>query len=1047
MKNFTFSKSKIFTQGGVLLALCIGGSSNMMYAANGISKIETSAFYQATTVKGKVISATDKLPLPGVTVLVKGTTNAVTTDIDGNYEIAISDPSAVLVFSFVGFSNQEVAVSGQTTISITLAESAKDLEEVVVVGYGTKKKATVTGSISEINGKDVAKSPAVNISNGLAGRVSGVIANNRGGEPGYDDSSITIRGLGTMNNNDVLVVVDGIPGQVGGLSRLNAQEIESITVLKDASAAIYGSRAANGVILVTTKKGKKGSKTMVNYSFDQGFASPTRLPDMANAATYATIQNEIAYYNNRADGMNQIYSQNDIDQFADGSDPLGHPNTDWAKAALKKTSLQSQHNLNVQGGSENTNYFFSLGKLSQEGLYRNGVANYDQFNVRTNIDTNIGKRLKVGVSLSGRKEDREYPIQSAGNIFRAIYRAYPTVAAIYPNGLPSRGIEGSNPLIDATRTAGINENPTYVFNGILRGSFDFGAGFSVDGFFSSDISESKSKSFATPFTLYDYNESTGAYDPSLLGGGANQQGQLYQSQKSLDQTVSNIKFNFKRKFGEHSVDAFVAYEQSKYKESQFDATRLHFPTTTLPELSQGGAAGTDSRNSGYSWNFTRQSYISRIAYDYKEKYLLDLQARVDGSSNFPKSGRFGFFPSVSGGYRISKEDWFGGTEGIVNDLKIRASWGQLGNDQTDNFQYFNNYVFSNRNVIGGDLVSGINLRKLGNPNITWEVATKTDIGINATFLKNFTFEAIYFIQDRSDILLNRNASIPGSSGIVNPYGEDPLVPKENIGKMKSNGVETTLGYRHNGDFSWGVSGNFTYAKNEVIYQDEAPGALDYQRQTGSSFNTYLLYNAVGIFRSQEQLDATPHVAGAELGDLIFEDKNGDGVINPDDMYRTKYSNLPRMTFGLNLDAAYKNFDVSVLFSGQAQVNQYVLTESGTTGNYYSSWADNRWSDANPNGSYPRVSTSSGSSINGGNYKNNFWLQDASFVRLKNVQLGYTLPTDLTEKYGIANFRLYLSAFNLFTITKFKDFDPEGSSENGQFYPQQKIVNFGFNVQF
>ena len=1046
MNNITFFKPKIIFQ-GCLLALCLNGGTHQAMAMDTAIR---SAYFQ-NVVKGKVVSGTDNMPMPGVTVLIKGTTNAATTDIDGNFEIAAA-PGAVLVFSSIGFAAQEVTVSNQTNLSISLKEDTKTLEEVVVVGYGTKKKATLTGSIGEINGKDVAKSPAVNISNGLAGRISGVVASNRGGEPGYDDSSITIRGLGTTGNADVLVVVDGIPGQVGGLSRLSAQEIESITVLKDASAAIYGSRAANGVILVTTKKGKKGSKTMVNYSFDQGFSSPTRLPDMADAATYGTIQNEIAYYNRPTLGMNQIYSDNDIQQFRDGSDPLGHPNTDWAKAALKKTSLQSQHNLNVQGGSENTNYFFSLGKLSQEGLYKNGVANYDQFNVRTNIDTNIGKRLKVGVSLSGRKEDRQYPIQSAGNIFRAIYRAYPTVAAIYPNGLPSRGIEGSNPLIDASRTAGINNNPTYVFNGILRASFDFGGGFSTDGFMSSDVSESSTKSFATPFTLYDYDKSTGIYKPFLLGGGAEQQGQLYQEQKSVAQNVYNIKLNFKGKFGEHSIDAFVAYEQSENKASNFNATRRHFPTTALPELSQGGAAGTDASNGGASLNFTRLSYISRVSYDYKEKYLLELQARVDGSSIFPKGDQYGFFPSVSGGYRISKEDWFN-KEGFFNDLKVRASWGQLGNDNILPFQYFNNYSFNNRNVIGGNLVSGIDLIKLGNSNVTWEVATKTDIGINASFLKGFTFEGVYFMQDRTKMLQTRNASLPGSTGIVNPYEPDPLkpqnalVPSENIGKMESNGFEATLGYRQNGEFSWGVSGNFTYAKNKVQFIDESPGILDYQRITGRQLGTYLLYQTAGIFRTQQQLDNTPHVPGASLGDLVLVDTNGDGVVNPDDMRRSKYSNIPRMTFGLNLDAAYKSFDVSVLFSGQAQVSQYILTESGTTGNFYSTWADNRWSPSNPNGSYPRVSESSGSSINGGNNKNNFWLQDASFVRLKNVQVGFTLPKDITEKYGIANFRMYLSAFNLFTITKFKDFDPETNSENGQFYPQQKIVNFGFNVQF
>jgi len=1043
MNNITFFKPKNVLQ-GCMLALCIIGANQ---EARAYGPVASESTYFQTIVKGTVKSGTDNLPVPGVTVMVKGTSIATTTDIDGNFEISVADPSAVLIFSSIGFANQEIPVNNQTSISVTLAEDVKTLEEVVVVGYGVKKKATVTGSISEINGKDVARSPAVNISNGFAGRVSGVIATNRSGEPGYDDSGISIRGLGTMGNNDVLVVVDGIPGQIGGLSRLSAQEIESITVLKDASAAIYGSRAANGVILVTTKKGKKGSKLSVSYNFDQGFSSPTRLPDMADAATYAQIRNEIAYYNSPDLGMSQIYDQSDIDMFRDGSNPVTHPNTNWAKAALKSTALQNQHNINVQGGSETTSYFFSVGKLSQEGLYRNGVANYDQYNVRTNIDTQVNDRLKIGVSLSGRKEDRLFPIQSAGNIFRAIYRAYPTVAGIYPNGLPSRGIEGSNPLIDATRTAGSNENPTYVFNGILRGSYDFGflKGLSVDGFYSADVSESRTKSFATPFTLYNYNETTDSYDSSLYGGGPNQLGSLYQAQTSTSQEVANIKVNFKRQFGSHNIDAFVGYEQSEYRYANFNATRFNFPTTTLPELSQGGAATADARNGGNSWNFTRQSYLSRIAYNFQEKYLLELQARIDGSSNFPDGNQFGFFPSVSAGYRISKEDWF--TEGFVNDLKLRASWGQLGNDNIGNFQYYDNYQFNNRYVVGNQVVSGIDLTRLGNPNITWEVATKTDVGVNATFLKNFTLEAIYFMQDRSDILWTRNASIPGSTGIVNPNGSGALVPQENIAKMKSNGIEATLGYRKNGDFAWGVSGNFTYAKNEVKYIDEAPGLLEYQKQTGQPFNTYLLYNTAGIYTSQEQIDGTPHLEDAQPGDLIYKDTNGDGEITPDDMTRSKYSNLPRITYGLVMDAAYKNFDVSVVFAGQAQVSQYLLTESGTTGNFYSTWADNRWSPTNPTGSFPRVDESSGSSINGGRYRNDFWLHNTAFVRLKNVQLGYTLPKDITEKYGVSSFRLYLSAFNLFTLTKVKDFDPEGSSENGQFYPQQKIVNFGFNVQF
>jgi len=1048
MNITTFSKTKILLQGKMLIFLCLSLAWSPIHA--GEKTISTTKIdFLKLKIKGRVTSSKDRLPLPGATVTVKGTAIAALTDMDGNFEIA-ADSGDVLVFTSIGFKTKELLLNDQTKIAISLEEDSTSLEEVVVVGYGTKKKATLTGSVSELAGKEIVKSPQVNISNALAGRVSGVIANNRSGEPGYDDSSISIRGLATTGNNDVLVVVDGIPGQIGGLSRLSPQEIESITVLKDASAAIYGSRAANGVILVTTKKGKKNSKLNVSYNNDEGFASPTRLPNMAVAPTYATIRNEIAYYNNNAGGSNQIYTADQINKFRNGSDPINYPNTNWVKEGLKNMSTVSQHNLNIQGGSESTNYFVSLGKVAQEGLYVNGATKYSQYNVRTNIDSNINERLKVGVSLSGRKEDRQYPTTGAGDIFRSLYRAFPTSPGIYPNGLPSTGIENNNPLIQATDAGGLNTNPTYVFNGIARGSYDFGflKGLSLDGFFSADISDSFSRSFYKPYTLYTYNSTSTNYDPTIVGGGPDQQAKLTEEQFNQSMLVSNIKLNYKHKFGEHSLEAFVAYEQSESKTHKFGASRIHFPTTETPELSQGGAAATDYNNWGSSYRFTRQSYFSRVAYNFQEKYLLDLQLRIDGSSNFPVGKQFGKFPSISAAYRISKEEWFKDNVSFFDDLKLRASWGQLGNDNTAQFQFYDNYTFNNRYVIGNTVTTGIDVVKLANAGITWEVATKLDLGINARFLKNFTTELIYFQQDRTHILTNRNASIPGTTGIVNPYGGDSLVPAENIGEVKSNGIEASLGYDHKGEeFSWGVSGNITYAKNKIVFIDEAPGVLDYQKQTGNPLNTYLLYNAIGIYKTQADLDKYPHVTGATLGDLIYEDHNGDGKITADDQVRSKYGNIPQIVFGLLADASYKNFDLSVVFSGQTQVSQYVLPESGTIGNYDSSWADNRWSPSNVNGSYPKVSERASSAVSGGLYKNNFWLKDASFIRLKNIQLGYTLPSDILKKTGISNFRIYLSGSNLFTLTKVKDYDPEGTSESGQFYPQLKIFNVGFNIQF
>ncbi|MCF6407747.1 TonB-dependent receptor [Chitinophaga filiformis] len=1001
---------------------------------------------QKLNITGKVSESGG--PVPGVSVRIKGTNQGTLTNDEGKFTLSANVGDS-LIFNHVSYVSQAVAVKSSAPVNVTLTSVSQNVNEVVVVGYGTQKKATLTGSISVVKGADIVKSPQPNVSNALAGRFSGVIANNRSGEPGYDGSNVSIRGQATTGNNDVLIVVDGVPGQIGGLERLDPNDIESISVLKDASAAVYGSRAANGVILVTTKRGKTG-KPVISYSFNQGFSSPTRLPEMADAATYATIRNEIQYYAQPASGMNQVYSAEQIQKFRDGSDPLNYPNTDWQKESLKKSALQSQHSLSVNGGSENVRYYVSLGMIKQDGIYKNGATDYNQYNFRSNIDADVTKRLKVSLYLSGREEDRMYPVTGAGDIFRSIYRAYPTVAARYPNGLPTSGIENNNPILQATDIGGTNRNPTQVFNGILKGSYAIPGvdGLSLDGFVSLDKSWSFSKAFAKPYAVYDFVAATNTYKKTVIGG-SNQMATLSEGQLNKALITSNIKLNYARRFGKHDVSAFIAYEQSKTSLDSLGAYRMNFPTTLTPELSQGGAAATDKDNSGKSYIFTRKSYFGRLAYNYAEKYLLEAQARIDGSSTFPQGERYGFFPSVSAGWRVSQEEWFKSSVGFINDLKLRASYGTLGNDNVGLFQYFDNYSLNNQYVIGSAIHSGIDLTKLGNANITWEVAKKLDVGFNAQVLKHLSMEFIYFQQKRSDILTPRNASIPQLSGIVNPYNADPLVPSENIGKVNSNGIEATLGYdnRTASGIGYHISTNFTYAKNKVIFMDEAAGTLDYQRKTGRPLYTELLYNAIGIFRSQADLDKYPHVKGAQLGDLIYEDYNKDGQITADDQTRMPYSNIPQITYGAVLGADYKGFDVSVVFAGQARVSQYVLPESGTIGNYYSSWADNRWSPSNPNGTYPKVDERASSSNNGGLYKNSFWLNNASFLRLKNVELGYNVNAGILSRMNISGLRIYASAFNLFTFTKVKDYDPEGFSSSGQFYPQQRIVNVGANVKF
>lgn len=1048
----TFNKALV---AGLLLATPLLAQAN--YYVVPIHNVPVKLVPQDIQVTGRVIDETGA-PLAGLSVAVKGTTTGTVTDGDGKYRLTVKDANTTLVFSFTGYVTQEVIVGQRTVINIQMAVSSKSLNDVVVVGYNTQKRATLTGSISEVKGAELVKSPQTNLSNSFAGRVSGVIVNNRSGEPGYDGSGITIRGLATTGNTGVLVVVDGIPGQLGGLERIDPNDVESISVLKDASAAIYGNRAANGVILVTTKRGKTGKPT-VNYSFNQGFSSPTRLPKMADAATYAQIMNEISYDSSPAGGLNQSYTNEQIQKFRDGSDPILYPNTDWIDQSLKKVALQNRQSLSVSGGSQDVKYFVSLGTIYQDGLYKEGVTKYKQYNFRSNIDANVSKIFKVGLSLSGREEDRFFPQVGAGDIFRSIYRAKPIVSAYYPNGLPTTGIENLNPAVQVTDIGGTVNNPTQTFNGILRASLLIPGveGLSVDGFFSADKTNNFSKSFNKPYLLYRYDQGTNTYN-SVIVGGNNQKATLTEIHSNQSLITSNIKLNYARHLGKHDINAFVGYEQSRNHYEYFDAQRLNYLSTSLPELSQGGTAPTDFLNSGYSTNYTRQSVISRVAYNFDERYLFEGQLRADGSSIFPQGNQWGYFPAASIGWRISKESWFEEKVKVINDLKIRASYGSLGNDAVNGFQYFNNYVLVGNGFVaniagtGSVIQPGVNLIKLANPNITWEVAKKLDIGINATFLQNFTIEAIYFQQKRSSILANRNASVPGSSGIVNPYNDGsasytPLVPSENIGKVNSTGFEGTLGYNHPGKFSWGVSGNMTYAKSKIVFIDEASGALDYQRQTGRPLNTYLLYNSIGIFRTQAELDAYPHVTGAKVGDLKYLDYNGDNKITADDQTRTKYGNIPQITYGFNLNASYKNVDVSVLFAGQAQVSQYVLPEAGSVGNFYSSWADNRFSPTNTGGSYPRVTDRASNAISGGQFNNTFWLNDASFLRLKNVEVAYNLKASFLSKINISNLRLYASGFNLLTFTKVKDYDPEGSSGSGQFYPQQRIINLGVNVKF
>lgn len=1007
------------------------------------------AWAQGITVKGRVTNETGE-GLPGVTILEKGTTNGAATDLSGNYSLQVAGSNANLVVSFIGYQSKEVAVNNQTTLNISLQPDAKALEEVVVVGYGTQKKETVTGSVTSVKGTEITKSPAINVTNNLAGRLPGLTAVGSSGEPGYDGAKLRIRGVNTFGNAEPLIVVDGVPGR--SLERIDPNTIESISVLKDASAAIYGAQAANGVILVTTKRGKTGKPT-ITASFNQGFGRPTRLPEMTDAAEYATLMNEIDQYA----GKPGRFTPEDIQKFQDGSDPWGHPNTDWFKEVLKPWSGQNQGNVSVSGGSDNMKYFVSLTSRNQDGYYYNSGNKYNQYDFRSNVDGNISKNISFAVDLSGRMEDRNFPTRSAGSIFRMVMRGKPNMTAYWPDGTPGPDIEyGDNPVVVSTKATGYDRDKRYVLNtnAKLNIKIPWVEGLSFTGNAAVDKGIRFNKTFQTPWYLYSWDGTTrdATGKPVLIKGKKGfEDPRLTEYFEDNQNILLNGLLNYERTVADnHGVKFLIGAERITSNGDNFSAFRRNFISTALDQMF-AGAVDQFTTNNGSGTSAARLNYFGRVNYDFKNKFLAEFVWRYQASYIFEESSRFGFFPGVSLGYILSEEDFWKSHLAPVNHFKLRASWGQTGNDLIQPFQYLSLY---NKNALafltngGGTLNPGLFEDVVPNSGVTWEKAMQRNIGFDVQFLNNkLAVTADYFNNLRSDILWNRNASIPVSAGFV--------PPRENIGKSGNKGFDFSIDYNNslNEDFTYRVGINGGYAKNRIIFWDETPGAPDYQRTTGrpiptdpNNIGNDLYYQAIGIFKDQAAVDAYPHWSGARPGDVIFKDVNEDGKIDANDRVRNETNNVPRWTGGLTLGLAYKGFDFSALLQGAAGAVNYISTESGEIGNFLQSFYDNRWTPQNPDASGPRT-------FNRGNeyyvgQRNTYWLRKTDYVRLKNIELGYSLPTEILQRWGGQRLRVYVNAFNMLTYSpNYKDFDPELGAGSGQGYPLQKVVNGGLSVTF
>ncbi len=1008
------------------------------------TKPEVEIVIQGITITGKVTSSEDNAGLPGANVIVKGTSTGTVTDLNGNYSVDVPDENAFLVFSSVGYTTAEVAVGTQAIIDLVLNVDVTALEEIVVVGYGTARKATLTGSVSTVKGEELAEAPVTNVSNSLVGRLAGISSVTRSGEPGYDGSTIRIRGVNTLGNNDALIVIDGVPGR--SLDRIDPSSIESLTVLKDASAAIYGSQAANGVILITTKRGKIG-KPKVSFRWNQGWNNPTRIPDMADAPEYAILLNEIDSYRGRA----PRYTSDEIELYRNGTDPWSYPNTDWFAETIKPRSAQSYGSLNISGGSEKVNYFIMAGIKLQDGYYYNSATKYNQFDLRSNIDGKITDWLTIGFDLAGRMEDRNFPTRSAGDLYRMVFRGKPNFPAYWPNGLPGPDIEyGDNPVVVGTPATGYDHDKRYVLNTNFRIDLRIIEGLHIKANAALDKEFQYQKIWQTPWYLYSWDGQTYGDDgdPLLVKGKRGYDDpRLDQRAEDNSNTLLNAIIEYQKSFNDHNVGIMAGIEQRSGKGDWFTAFRRYYISTAVDQLFAGG--DQDRTNDGSAFHNKRLNYFGRINYNFSEKYLAEFVWRYDGSYNFPKDGRFGFFPGISLGWRLSEENWWQNSLSGINDFKLRASWGQTGNDRINEWQYLASYAFNSNNYT---YIFGINEEnkllaedEIPNKNVTWEVADQFDVGFETEFLDSkFFVEADYFFYKRSQILWKRNASVPTSAGFE--------LPEENIGVVHNSGFDFDFGYRNNqGKFVWEISMNGGYARNEIIDWDESPGAPEYQRFTGGPMptnpddpNADLYYMSLGVFQNEEAVTNYPHWDGAREGDVIFEDVNDDGVIDGNDRVRHDKTNIPRFTGGLHFKAQFMNFDLSILFQGATGAVRYLSTESGEIGNFTKDFYDNRWTEDNTNSKYPRVWNRSEEYWQ--NNRNTMWVQSSDYLRLKNMEFGYTLPSTFLNKMGIETFRLYFSGYNLLTYSPdLKDYDPENVWNNG--YPIQKVVSFGLNLTF
>ncbi|MBU3821487.1 TonB-dependent receptor [Flavobacteriaceae bacterium XHP0103] len=1013
-----------------------------------------------TTVSGTVSDQNG--PLLGVTILVEGTNNGTATDFNGNYTLNNVTSNAKLVFSSVGYATQQIDVNGQSTINVLMSEDMQALDQIVVVGYSTQSKSTLTGAVSTMKAEDVESIPAPNVTQSMAGRVTGIIMRANGGGPGGDNPDINIRGIATTGNNAPLVVVDGI--RRNNINQVDPASIESVTILKDAAAiAPFGIGGANGVILITTKKGKSG-KPVVRVSSSYAFQNPTYIPDMLNAQDYMRLQNE-GYFNLNPNGTTP---PNDPAMVADynnlhASDPYRYPDSDFTEEFNDNFGTM-MNNVEISGGTDAVKYYAGLGHYDQEGLF--DPLGYKRYTYNMSIDAQVTSTTKFGMSVRGSMERTKGFDGGQGvvGLLRSLYKFFPTRTLRYPEGDKWGESSASSPvgLIEADGYSRDDRN-TLLSSVYLEQELPFIKGLSVKGVFSYDPTQFTNKDWHVPNIYHniDLNANPYTFTETITtqeGRAAvfTWLGQGYS--KNVNYTYQGY-INYKRTFGDHDVTGLFVAEAQKNTNENFNARRNNF-ALQIDELSLGSSNRLDYDNGGGSGTGSNIGYVYRVGYAYKNKYIFEASGRYDGHYAFAPGSRWGYFPAFSAAWRISEEKFMDNVD-FVNNLKVRGSWGKSGNLPTGGaFQYLSGYnLYGNSYAFGnGNLVQGSFEGSEANPNITWEVSTKFDIGFELGLFDNMLdLEFGYFHEERTGMLLAPQVTLPVEYGLG--------IAQENKGSMENNGIELSLGYRKTWESGLSVSANlnYSYAKNKQIevFQNDAQAANPNRTLVGRQLNTPFGYKSLGLFTTEEDtnndgiINATDGYNVTQFGelhpgDVKYADIDGDGDIDNDDIVPIGNPTYPSSIYGLNTNIAFKGFSLTMFFQGAGNsdinINTFLTSPfdnngSNTSYEYY----NNRWTPDNQGAKYPRATPSP--------YTNNtrgsdFWMVDTSYLRLKTLVLGYSLPQDISNMLGMQSIALNITGQNLLTFSKLDFVDPElGYSNRETAYPVIKSLAFGINFSF